>query len=70
MTEPELREKVISRDATLGQMNERLGSIEARLTAIEGRLANKAETGLVLGVGGGLAVWVTLLIGLQTWFIR
>jgi uncharacterized coiled-coil protein SlyX len=65
-----LEERVAAHDATLEQINARLGSIDTRLTSLEaglreltGRVAERAEVlALVLGLGG----WVTLLIGLQT----
>ena len=49
-----MEEKVAAHDATLAQMNERLGSIEARLTSIEARMATKGElrgwAGLISGL--------------------
>jgi len=51
MTEQEAREKVIAHDTTLGQMNERLGSIGRRLDSLESRL---------LWVGGALAILMSL----------
>jgi hypothetical protein len=51
MTDPEARDKVIAHDATLTQMNERLGSIERRLDSLENRM---------LAVGGFLGILMTV----------
>ena len=53
-----MQEKVAAHDATLAQMNERLGSIEARLTNIETRLSGVESH--MLYVGGVLAVLMSL----------
>jgi hypothetical protein len=53
-----MEEKVAAHDATLAQMNERLGSIEARLTGIEARLSGVESR--MLYVGGALAVLMSL----------
>ena len=74
-------ERLPAHDATLAQMNERLGNIEARLRemntrfdarfdSIQTQLAHKADRDFVLKLTGGLGPWVTLLIGFQTLFIR
>lgn len=44
-------ERLAGHDATLAQMNERLGGIEGRLTGLENRL---------LAVGGALGVLMTI----------
>ena len=53
-----MEEKVAAHDATLTQMNERLGSIEARLTAIESRLSGVESR--ILYVGGVLGVLMSV----------
>jgi hypothetical protein len=53
-----MEEKVAAHDATLSQMNERLGSIESRLTSLEARLTG-VETRL-LYVGGALGLLMSL----------
>jgi len=58
--------RVAAHEATLTQMNERLGSIEARLTGIETRLDAKASNWLV---GAGIA-WLSLLMTLLTLLTR
>jgi hypothetical protein len=58
----------------LSQMQARLDHIEMLVTALEagmrewgGRVADKT---LVVGLMFGLGAWLTLLVGLQTWFLR
>jgi hypothetical protein len=59
----DLGEKVAAHDATLTQMNERLGSIDARLTSMEARMATKGElrgwAGLISGL---LAIAVGIIL--------
>jgi hypothetical protein len=54
----DLGEKVAAHDATLRQMNERIGSIETRLTAIEARLSGVESR--MLYVGGALAILMSV----------
>jgi tetrahydromethanopterin S-methyltransferase subunit G len=51
MTDDEAHDKVVAHDATLDQMNARLGSIERRLDSLENRM---------LAVGGFLGVLMTV----------
>jgi hypothetical protein len=58
MTPEELSEKVAGHEATLSQMNERLGSIDARLTAMDGRMATTGELRARMGLVSALiAAW-------------
>jgi hypothetical protein len=56
-----MEEKVAAHEATLAQMNERLGSIDARLTAIETRMAAMTNA---MATKGELRWWATLISGL------
>jgi hypothetical protein len=62
----DLGEKVAAHDATLTQMNERLGSIEARLTGMDARMATVSElrtwSGLIIALLG-VAVGIILKYG-------
>jgi hypothetical protein len=61
-----MEEKVAAHEATLAQMNQRLGSIETRLTSIEARLDGKASNWLV---GAGIA-WLSFWMGFLSWLSR